>query len=123
AELGKLRAAKGGVNSQAIALAIPQLTGSFKNAARDALAERLSRMTADTLQGKLKDDDPEIRRAAVLACAMKDEKSFVPDLIELLDDPEPSVSRAAMAALRALTNQHLSDADQWRKWWSSQSKP
>ena len=55
-------------------------------------------MTADTLRGKLKDDDAEIRRAAAVACAMKDEKSFVPDLIEILDDPEPIVSRAAMAA-------------------------
>jgi hypothetical protein len=134
AELEKLRDAKGLLNTQAIALAIPRLSGKIKTQAREALAERLTRMTADTLRDKLKDESAEIRRAAAVACATKEEKQFIPDLIELLNDPEMSVIRAARAALRALAKQDFgpaSDADsagraaaldRWRKWWATQNK-
>ena len=63
----KLKDSKGVVYTDALAAAIPQLTGSTKTTARDALAERLARMTADTLRDKLLDDDVEVRRAAVVA--------------------------------------------------------
>ena len=134
AELEKLRDAKGLLNTQAIALAIPRLSGKIKTLAREALAERLTRMTADTLRDKLKDDSAEIRRAAAVACATKEEKQFIPDLIELLSDSESSVTRAARAALRALTKQDFGPApdadsagrsaalDRWRKWWTAQNK-
>ncbi len=89
-------------------------------------------MTADTLRAQLKDDDPEIRRAASLACAMKDDKNHIPDLIPMLDDSEPLVSRAAHAALKSLTSQDFGPAkdasakdrakalEAWKTWWSKQ---
>jgi HEAT repeats/Prenyltransferase and squalene oxidase repeat len=128
--IDKLRDNRGVVNTQALAMAIPQLTGSVKTKARDALAERLTRMTNQTLKDKLQDDDPEIRRAAALACALKEEKSFVPELIKLLDDEESLVQRAAHAALKRLTKQDLGPAAdaspaqraqaiiRWKDWWS-----
>jgi len=128
--IDKLRDNRGLVNTQALATAIPQLTGSVKTKARDALAERLTRMTNPTLKDKLQDDDPEIRRAAALACALKDEKSFVPELIKLLDDEESLVQRAAHAGLKRLTKQDLGPAAdaspaqraqaiaRWKDWWS-----
>jgi hypothetical protein len=132
--LGKYKEGKGAAYTLALAGAIPRLSGESKTKARDALAERLTRMTADTLRAELKDDDPEIRRAASLACAMKDDKNHVPDLIPLLDDPEPLVARAAHAALKSLTNQDFGPGkdgspkdraqavEAWKGWWAKQEK-
>ncbi len=132
--LEKLREGKGAAHTQALAAAIPQLTGATKTKAREALAKRLARMTDATLRDKLQDEDLEIRRAAALACAVKDEKEFVPDLIKLLNDPEPPVHRAAHAALTTLTGKDFgpsADAsraervqaiDKWNKWWAKQKE-
>jgi hypothetical protein len=125
----KYQEGKGAVYTLALAGAIPRLSGEAKGKAREALAQRLTRMTAATLRQELKDDDPEIRRAAALACAMKDDKSHVPDLIPLLEDREPIVGRAAHAALTNLTGKDFgpeANASRqetaramaaWRVWW------
>jgi hypothetical protein len=130
--LAKYKEGKGPNYTQALAAAIPRLKGENKTKAREALAERFTRMTAVTLREELKDDDPEIRRAAALACAMKDDKSHVPDLIPLLDDPEPLVGRAAHAALKSLSSQDFGPAKDaspnerkqaiaaWKGWWVRQ---
>jgi hypothetical protein len=132
--LAKYKEGKGSAYTMALAGAIARLSGDSKNKTRDALAERLTRMTAATLRAELKDDDPEIRRAASLACAMKDDKSHMPDLIPLLDDPEPLVNRAAHAALKSLSNQDFGPAkdasvkeraravEAWKAWWEKQSQ-
>jgi HEAT repeat protein len=120
--------------TQALARAIPDLSGGTRQKARDALAVRLSAMTPKTLRSKLQDDDLEVRRAAALACAMKEEKSLVPDVIPLLEDPEPPVARAAHVALKELTRQDFgpeadaSRADRaksvarWKAWWEKQEE-
>ena len=125
-----LRDSKGSVNTLALAAVIPYLSGPVHQKARDALVMRLTRMTSNTLRDKLQDDDLEIRRAAALAVAMKEEKSLIPDLIAVLEDAEPHVSKAAQAALKALTKKDFgpdagaSDADraraiaQWKEWWA-----
>jgi vesicle coat complex subunit len=89
-------------------------------------------MTARILRGYLQDPDAEIRRAAVLASAMKDLRDHIPLLIERLDDGEPLVVRAAVAALKAMTNQDFGPASgataeehkkavaAWKDWWSRQ---
>ncbi len=71
--------------------------------------------------------------AAALACAMKDERARVPDLIPLLEDAEPHVVRAAHAGLKSLTDQDFGPgrgastaeraaaARKWRAWWDQQS--
>jgi hypothetical protein len=128
--LEKLRDSKGTVYTQALADAIPRLAGAVRNKARDALAERLTRMTAATLKDKLEDDEAEIRRAAALACAMKEEKSLIPRLIDLLQDKDPGVMRAAHAALKDLTAEDLGPneaspaelkraVEAWKGWWAS----
>src|SRR5205807_10305359 len=86
-----LRDSKGSVNTLALAAVIPYLSGPVHQKARDALVMRLTRMTSNTLRDKLQDEDLEIRRAAALAVAMKEEKAFIPDLIALLEDAEPAV--------------------------------
>jgi hypothetical protein len=127
--LRKLRDGKGAIYTDALAHAIRRLDGPARGQARDALADRLTRMKKDTLDDKLRDDDLEVRRAAALAAAMKDERAFVPRLIEMLQDPEADVARAAHAALKSLTNQDFGPARDatraevaraaaaWKEWW------
>jgi hypothetical protein len=127
-----LRDNKGVAHTQALANAIPKLEGDMKKKAREALAERLARMSTATLGERLKDDDMEMRRAAALACAMKEDKTHVPRLIELLGDSEASVSRAAYAALKSLSNKDFGpdrnaskeeiakSVAAWRTWWNDQ---
>jgi len=129
----KLRDAQGLGHTEALASAIPQLAGAAKGKGREALAERLTRMTRPTLRDKLHDENLEIRRAAALACAMKEEKKLVADLIPLLEDPELHVVLAAAVALRKLTGQDFGpaadaspaerakDLAKWKDWWAKQT--
>ena len=130
--LDQYESSKGVAYTQALAAAIPKLAGPAQSKARDVLAGRLSRMTAATLQARMTDDDPEIRRAAAIACAMKEDRAQVPELISLLEDPQPGVVRAAHAALKSLTGKDLGPpagagkaerstaATRWRSWWEEQ---
>jgi hypothetical protein len=132
--IDKLRDAKGAINTETLAGAIPMLSGEAQTKARDALAQRLARMTVDTLRDKVHDDNAEVRRAAALACAMKEEKSLIPNLIGLLEDPESRVERAAYASLKALTNEDFGppanatderrsrSISRWRDWWEKAKK-
>jgi len=134
AVLTRLRDGKGVAFTEALAGAIPRLDGDSKKQARDALAERLARMNLSTLRSYLKDEDTEIRRASAIACAMQEDKAYVPDLIRLLSDPEQTVERAAVAALRELTGQNFGPAPSasraerakavaaWEAWWRKQTR-
>jgi hypothetical protein len=120
---------KGSHFSFALAAAIPRLEGQARAQAREALADRLTRMTASTLRNYLQDDAPELRSAAALACAAKEDKSLMPELIALLIDQDKRVPRAALASLKALTGQDLGPSpdatpeeriaavERWRDWW------
>ena len=127
-----LRDEKGADYTRALVLAIPLLDGDSKKAARQALADRLTRMTANTLRELMKSPEAECRRGAVLAAAMKDDRAHVPDLITRLTDDDESVRRAARAGLKSFANGKdfgpepgASKADQelairaWRAWWDS----
>jgi hypothetical protein len=90
-------------------------------------------MTADTLRGKLRDANSEFRRAAALACAAREERSMVGDLISTLDDKDFRVVRAVAVSLRSLTGEDFGPSasatpDQraksiaaWKAWWKNQS--
>src|SRR5205823_9195684 len=82
--LERLRDEKGVVHTEALVQAIPQLPDEDRGKARQALVERMTRMTARTLRDKFAQDDAEVRRAAALACAAKGGKEMISDLIELL---------------------------------------
>jgi hypothetical protein len=127
--LARLRDAKGVEHTDALARAIPQLVGDARARARAALVQRLTRMTAQTLRSKFDEDDVEVRRAAALACARKAAQEHVPDLLELLNDPEAVVVQAGRQALKELTGQdfgpeagagpgeHARAVAAWYDWW------
>jgi hypothetical protein len=134
AALRALKKGKGTEYTEALASTIPRLGEPIKNKAREALAGRLARMKAKTLRSYLGDEEAEIRRAAALACAAKDEKEFVPDLVVLLNDRQQSVERAAYTALKALTGKDFgppagaTGAERnraiaaWKKWWTEHAR-
>jgi hypothetical protein len=133
-KLTQYRDAKGIVYTEALANALPQLDGATQRTAREFLAERLSRMTAATLRGRLDDPRPELRRAAALAWAMKDDRAAIPELIALLEDPEDLVVRAVRAGLKSLTQEDFGPARDanpadrakavadWKAWWAKQTR-
>ena len=110
------------------------MEGDAKRQAREALAIRLARMKVETLATYLQDEEAEIRRAAAIACAKKESKILIPNLISLIRDPETSVALAAHAALKDLTGQDFGpsadasrqDRDQaalkWLRWWTKQNR-
>ena len=120
--------------TQALVGAVYRLEGDRRKDAREALAERLTRMTADTLRSMAVGDDIELRRASVLAMAMKDDKAHIPDLVAALSDDEDLVIRAARAGLKSLTGEDFGPApnasrnektiatESWKQWMSKQKK-
>jgi hypothetical protein len=131
-KLAAARDTRGGAQTAGLVHAIPRLDGARKKEAREALAERLTRMTAKTLRQMLADPDAELRRAACLACAMKDDKAHVPDLIERITDASELVVPAARAGLKSLTGQDFGPpfgADEtarakaradWARWYATE---
>ncbi len=126
------RDAKGGEYTEALAQIAARLSDDPQAQARDALASRLTRMKAATLNEFLRDRDREIRRAAALACGAKGDKAHAPELIRLLADTDAGVIQAARGGLKQLSGQDFgpettaSPADKsravlaWRKWWDGQ---
>ncbi|WP_439621859.1 hypothetical protein [Gemmata sp.] len=105
AALVRVRDGKGAAYTQALVAAVAKLDGDRRRAAREALAERLTRMSAETLRAMAGAGEPELRRAAVLAMAMKDDAAHLPDLVAALADADAAVARAARAGLKAVTGE------------------
>ena len=133
--LEQVRDGKGGDFTRALVIAVHKVEGDRKKDVRHAIAERLTRMSAETLRAMLKSDDVEVRRAATLACGMKDDKAHVPDLIDRLADDEEIVIRAARAGLKSLSGGQDFGPDagstkldrqiaveEWKAWWAKQKR-
>jgi hypothetical protein len=124
---------KGVEYSEALAIAAARESGEARGQLREALAARMARMKDKSLLSYLQDEDPELRRAAVLGLALRKRASCMPQVIGVLLDPDPSVERAAHAALCSLSGgqdfgpamhapeQERQDAvARWRAWWEKQ---
>jgi HEAT repeat protein len=131
--LERLRDGRGAGYTDALATVIPKLDGDARRKAREALADRLTRMKAETLGQYMQDEDAEIRRAAALAAGMKDSKPLIPHLIRLLADREATVARAAHASLKELSGEDFGPRPEatrqqralaiaaWQRWWAQQN--
>lgn len=130
----QLKEGKGVAYTQKLAWAISWLDGEEKELARDALSERMARMTADTLRSYLQCTDAESCRAAALACAMKGDKVLVADLIAVLETtPQSPAVPAVRTALKSLTRQDFGPATRaaaadrvraaaaWKAWWQNEA--
>lgn len=120
--------------TKALADAIGDLSGDAQVQARDGLAMRMARFSAKSLTGYLYHDHPEIKRAAALAVYMRDERSLMSILIDLLEDEEEIVWRAAHLALKKMTQKDFGPKpgddlekrqkaiSEWQKWWQQSQK-
>lgn len=134
AKLDEARDTKGGKWSRALALVCAKTDGEKRKQAREALADRLVRMTTATLKSMLNDEDGELRRAACLAVAMKEERALIPDVIDRVADASDPVGRAARAALKSLSgvdfgppagaddDAKLAATAAWRAWYEARKK-
>lgn len=120
--LNSTRDAKGTINTRAMVLVANNTDGDRKKEAREALAERLCRMTPATLRTMLQATEGELRRGAALACAMKDDKAHIPDLVAAMSDADETVVRAAKAGLKSLTGKDFATAAEWRDWLAKEKK-
>lgn len=132
--LVEARDGKGPNYTRALVLTATNTDGDRKKEAREALAERLCRMNAATLRTMLKAPEAELRRAAALACAMKDDKEYIPDLIDALTDADDAVGRAAKAGLKSLSGKDFGPvagasagqkalaASAWKEWYAKEKK-
>ena len=123
------RTAEGSGYTEALAFAIDRTSADDRDALREALAARTSFVTEDTLRRRLDDRLTEVRRAAVVELARRENTVYVDQMMSLLLDPEPAVQRTARAALCQLSGQDFGpkhDATesertravfQWRDWW------
>lgn len=76
-----------------------------------------------------RNDDPQIRRSAIVAIGELGDRRFVPGLIDALGDDSQPAARAALAGLSAITRLDFSEdaqgrslgpeqeAVRWRRWW------
>jgi HEAT repeat protein len=108
---------KGEAYTRALEVGVARLSGSSREAARGALAKRLSEMGLAAVRKRLIDNLPGVRQAAVIACEKKKENDTVPDLIERLSDSDAETARLARSALKVITGKDLESAEAWRSWW------
>lgn len=101
--LAELRDNKGGVYTEALARAIVQGKTEHMAETREALAQRLKRMTKASLGSMLKDSNREIRLAAAKACGLKEDVEVAPDLIAALADMDDAIVQSCRASLKKLT--------------------
>lgn len=80
------------------------------SAAQRALSKRLL--------GQLHGSDDRLRGCAIDALAELHEVSIIPELIELLSDPDPALGDAARRGLVLLSRQDFGDSGwRWKSWW------
>jgi HEAT repeat protein len=127
--LQQIVAGKGAQYTDSLVYALGRIPQGERAKVRDALVERLTRMTKDTLRRKLEETDSELRQAAARACLKKEALEMVPDLIAVLRGEDDAAARAAHEALTGLTNQDFGPkpqatrearqdaADEWLNWW------
>jgi hypothetical protein len=103
AAFARLSRRPGKAPEEALAAAIPRLTGPWRERARLALADRLARLPASALRERLRHEDAETRRAAAAAALRNKDESLLPELAPLVKDDGPAVAAGARRALEGLT--------------------
>jgi hypothetical protein len=119
---------------RAVVLALSSLAAEQQKTARTILADRMYFLSVKELKQRLKDEDSEVRRAAVRASRQREEKAVIPDLIARLDDGNAEVAKLAVEGLRYLTGrdfgptagagpeQRRQAVVAWMDWWEKQEQ-
>lgn len=95
---------------------------SYKDKARVALADRMSRLDPEKVAKYMTEEDAELRLAAVWGAERGEMRELIPNLISRLADREPRVASAAYDILKSMTKQDFGrTADGWNRWWEANS--
>lgn len=125
--LEELEKREGTQYTEALAAAIPSLDDQNKTLARGLLAQRLARMSDDSLRAKLKDSSDEVRAAAARAVGYRGSPLYA-ELAAAMRDKSPQVAANARDVLGRMLGQDFGPADdaagidwyraskQWEQW-------
>jgi hypothetical protein len=129
AVLKELEGRKGKEVVEGLAVAAGSYDRDTQKLGRELLDKRLARQPASSVKARLKDDQEEVRRAAVRVIADK-HPALAGELIDLLDDDSPDVRAEARRALVRLSRgedfgppadatraQRQQAQRKWRDWW------
>jgi hypothetical protein len=105
--LKRLEAGKGGAFTDALVDVLPNLQGETRVRARDALEQRLRRMTVKTLAAYLQEDNVDLKWAAIKAAGAKGSRELAPELINIVGSGAEALAEAAHDALEQITGQTL----------------
>ncbi|CAN5474148.1 hypothetical protein BH10PLA2_BH10PLA2_19250 [soil metagenome] len=106
----------------------------MQKSARNQLADKLYSLPVKTLATNLSDPDTELRRAGIAVCRQRKLKSLTPELIEMLDDTDPTIAKEVHQVLQKFAAKDLGpkpNADReariqamqaWRNWWEQQTQ-
>jgi hypothetical protein len=132
--LTELEQRKGPEVYQGLALGAADSDLEMRQYSRDLLDRHLGRQKPDEVKEKLKDEEPEVRKAATRVVAAK-MPALTSDLIDLLTDGEADVRQAAHTALvrlakgedfgpdeKATPEQRGAAQAKWREWWKRQKR-
>jgi hypothetical protein len=108
--LEELKDRKGAESTDTLAKAIGALGDEIRPLARGLLAQRLVRMTDETLKTMLADENVEIRAAAASAAGYKG-SPLCPELAKAVADKNPLVAANAHQSLVKLSGEDLGPAD------------
>jgi prenyltransferase beta subunit len=125
AALEEVTRSAGGMYTLALAEAISRTNQPTEQLEfRRALVQRMTRLSVESLRTYLQHANPELRRAAAWAVALRDEQSLGPDLVRLLEDKDAEVAATAYLALRTLTGKDFGrSASAWKKYFAQLSSP
>lgn len=109
---------KGSDYTDALADVITKLsTNASKEAAREALANRMKRMKSNVLGEYMQENDRELRLAAAVAVRLKMDTGAAANLIPLLADQDIGVSTAALDSLKLISGQDFGKSvERWSRW-------
>lgn len=116
---------------ETLAIATKHEDGEIQKFSQTLIAKRVSREIPEQLKNLLKHEEPAVRLAAVKEAGAKKIR-HISELIDLINDAEPSIQRAAHQSLVQITGvdhgpaNDASFADRqsaqrkWREWWQKQ---
>jgi hypothetical protein len=118
----------------ALAQAIPQMKVELQKTGRAILMDRFYCLPLKKLGERLRDQEAEVRRAAVGVSRQRKLKALVPELIDLLDDDNQDIAKQVHELLQQFALQdfgphrganHIQRQEAkaaWRDWWEQQEK-
>ncbi|MCA9163911.1 MAG: hypothetical protein KDA62_13065 [Planctomycetales bacterium] len=122
--LEELRERRGAQYTSALTDAVQIVPEDMKAVARGLLAQRLIRMTDETLRAKLEHPDAEVRAATARAIGYK-ESPLLAELAAAIRDREPRVAQQARASLMKLTGQDIGPpegTESYAEWYAASKR-